>query len=70
MPDTMNKPSIRFETVKYFFSLNKRQVLILVVASILVGILESATIAVVYPMLNVAFSGGVERDNFVLAFFK
>ena len=65
----MDKTSTRSKTLKYFFLSNKRQVLVLVVASLIVGVLESATIAVVYPILNVAFSGGVERDNFILTFF-
>lgn len=66
----MNRPSIRFQALKFFFWSNKRQVLVLVVMSLIVGILESATIAIVYPILNVAFSGGVERDNIILTFFK
>ena len=66
----MKRPSIRSQALKFFFWSSKRQVFLLVVMSLVVGILESATIAVVYPILNVAFTGGVERDNIVLTFFK
>jgi ABC-type multidrug transport system fused ATPase/permease subunit len=66
----MNKSSIRFDTLKFFFHSNKRQVSLLVVMSLIVGLLESASVAVVYPLLNVAFSGGVVRDNFLLTAFS
>jgi len=66
----MKKSSVRFDTLKFFFHSNKRQVSILVVMSLVVGLLESASVAVVYPLLNVAFTGGVVRDNFLLTAFS
>lgn len=65
----MNEPTARSATIKYFFLSNTRQVVILVVMSVVVGLLEAATVAVVYPILSAAFESGIGGGGFVLSLF-
>jgi len=66
----MEKPSGRFETLKFFFWSNKRPVFIIAFLSLLVGLLEAACIAVIYPILNEAFGGGVGGGGIILSLFS
>jgi len=59
-----------FEILRFFFKGYKLQVVVLLILSLLVGGLEAATVATVYPILNVAFTDGIGEGNIVLSIFK
>ena len=48
----------------------KLQVLVLFILSLLVGGLEAANVAAVYPILSAALEGGFGEGNFILSLFK
>jgi ABC-type multidrug transport system fused ATPase/permease subunit len=56
-------------TIWFFLKPYKLQVVALVILSLLAGALEAATIATVYPILNVAFDVGAEQGGLVLRVF-
>ena len=49
----------------FFFRQYKRKVAILVASSLIVGGLEAASVAVVYPILSAAFEGGIDGGNII-----
>ncbi len=67
----MRQKSVRkysiLEPVWFFIKPYKLHVLVLLVLFLLVGALEAATIAAVYPILNAAFSPGAEQSNIILS---
>lgn len=56
-------------TIWFFLRPFKLQVVALVILSLLAGGLESATIATIYPILNVAFAAGAEQGGVILRLF-
>ena len=48
----------------------KLQLLLLFVLSLLVGALEAANVAAIYPILSTAFAPGVEQENTILQLFR
>lgn len=66
----MKTPAIQFETLRFFFTRYKRQVFILATFSVVVGLVEAASVAVVFPILNAAFGEGAGQGNAVLQLFS
>lgn len=66
----MEKQSSRLRIIWFFFRQYKLQVIALLILSLLVGGLEAATVAVVYPILSAAFAKGLGEGNIVLSLFK
>lgn len=66
----MEKQSGNLRILWFFLRQYKPQVLGLFVFSILVGGVEAATVATVYPILNSAFLEGAAEGNIVLSIFK
>ncbi len=56
-------------TIWFFLKAFKLQVVALVILSLLAGGLEAATIATIYPILNVAFAAGAEQGGIILRLF-
>lgn len=65
----MGKKDSGLKIIWYFFSPYKWQVVILLVASLLVGSLEASTVAAVYPIVSTAFDTGAAQSNIVLSIF-
>lgn len=59
-----------FKVVWFFFKPYKLQVMTLFVLSVLVGALEAANVAAVYPILSTAFDTGVEPGNALFSLFQ
>jgi len=57
-----------FKVIWFFFAPYKLKVTLLLALSLLVGVLEAANVAAVYPILTTAFAPGVEQDNIILSF--
>ena len=53
----------------FFFKPYKLRVLLLLILFLLVGSLEAATIAAIYPILSAAFDSGAGQGNFILSLF-
>lgn len=66
----MEKQPGSLKILWFFFGQYKLQVLLMVTLSIIVGGLEAAGVAVVYPILSAAFQDGFVRENFVLSLFS
>ena len=57
------------KTVWFFFKPYKYRALVIMVLSLLGGLLEAATVAAIYPILNAAFSSGAQQSNIILTIF-
>ena len=66
----MNKPENSFQIIWFFFKKHRLRVIFLVGLSLLVGGLEAATVAAVYPILNAAFEQGAAAGNIILSLFQ
>ena len=66
----MEKRASSIGILWFFFRQYKRKVFLLVVSSLIVGGLEAASVAAVYPILSAAFEGGVEGGNIILSLFR
>ena len=66
----MEKQTGGLSIIRFFFNQNKLPLILLLVISILVGGLEAATVAAVYPILTTAFESGLNQSNFVLSVFQ
>lgn len=56
-----------FRIIWFFFKPYKRQVAVLLVLSLVVGALEAAGVAVIYPLLSAAFDTGFAEGNVILS---
>lgn len=65
----MAKEKGSFEIIWFFLKPYKLKILILFVLSLLIGGLEAASVASIYPILNAAFSPGANQSTFILSFF-
>ena len=66
---TMEKQKKSFKVIGFFFKPYKLQVLVLLILSLLVGGLEAATVAAIYPILSAAFDTGSGQGNVILSLF-
>ena len=66
----MEKRKGSFGIIWFFFKPYKPQGLALLVLSLLIGGLEAASVAAIYPILTTAFTSGAESGNFILVFFR
>jgi hypothetical protein len=66
----MGKRTVSLGILWFFFKPYKLKVILLVVLSLLVGGLEAATIAVLYPIVSTALGEGIEGISVFLSFFK
>ena len=66
----MEKRAGSIRILLFFFKQYKQKVFILVVSSLIVGGLEAASVAVVYPILSAAFEGGIDEGNIVLSIYS
>jgi len=66
----MEKEKSSFKTIWFFFKPHKLHVLALFILSLLVGGLEAATVAAIYPILSAAFDPGAGYGNVVLWLFE
>lgn len=58
------------KVIRFFFKPYLGQFTILLILSVLIGVLEAASIAAVYPMLNTAFQNGAAQENIVINTFQ
>lgn len=65
----MEKQKNSLKVIGFFFKPYKLQVLVLLTLSLLVGGLEAATIAAIYPILTAAFDTGSGQGNVILSLF-
>ena len=63
----MEKRTSSLQVIWFFFKNYKLQVLALFILSLLVGGLEAANVAAVYPILSAALEGGFGEGNFILS---
>ena len=66
----MEKRTSSLTLIWFFFKQYKLQVLLLLILSLLVGGLEAATVAAVYPILSAAFETGFGEGNIALSLFR
>jgi len=66
----MEKRISSLKVIWFFFKHYRLQVLLLLILSLLVGGLEAATVAAVYPILSAAFETGFGEGNIVLSLFR
>ena len=66
----MEKQTNRLRVIWFFLKQYKLQVLVLFILSLLVGGLEAATVAAVYPILSAAFEEGFAEGNIILSLFR
>jgi ABC-type multidrug transport system fused ATPase/permease subunit len=66
----MEKQKGSLRIIWFFFKQYKPQVLVLLILSMLVGVLEATSVAVVYPILSAAFEEGLGEGNFLLTMFQ
>jgi len=66
----MEKRTSSLKLIWFFFKHYRLQVLLLLILSLLVGGLEAATVAAVYPILSAAFETGFGEGNIVLSLFR
>ncbi|MFC2070200.1 ABC transporter ATP-binding protein [Chloroflexota bacterium] len=57
------------DAIWFFIKPYKLQIIILMALFFLVGALEAASIAAVYPILNIAFAPDAEQSNYILSLF-
>ncbi|MFH1169622.1 MAG: hypothetical protein V1691_02895, partial [Chloroflexota bacterium] len=65
-----NHEQSKQNVIWFFIRPYKLHILALFILFMLVGGLEAATIAAIYPILNATFSPGAGQGNFVLSSFK
>ena len=66
----MEKQKNSFRIIWFFFKPYKLHVLLLLTLSLLVGGLEAASVAAVYPILSTAFYSGFGEGNAILSLFR
>jgi ABC-type multidrug transport system fused ATPase/permease subunit len=66
----MEKRTSSLALIWFFFKQYKLRVLQLLILSLLVGGLEAATVAAVYPILSAAFETGIGEGNIALSLFR
>lgn len=66
----MEKHTSVFGILRLFFGQYKRKSVILGFSLLIASGLETASVAIVYPILTVAFEGGVQGGTGVLSFFR
>jgi len=66
----MEEPKSSFRIIWFFLKQYKLQIVVLFVLSLLVGGLEAASVATVYPILSAAFEEGFGEGNIILSLFR
>ena len=64
-----NERLSRLQVIWFFIKPYKIQILVLFILFLLVGTLEAATIAAIYPILDAAFSSSIGEGNVILSVF-
>ena len=66
----MKKRTFSLGILWFFFKPYKQKILILSVLSLIVGLLEAASVAIVYPIISAALDQGIGQETIVFSLFQ